>query len=375
MRWRFGFSDQQSQYYRLPRESGDPGIQTESLPWAPAFAGETIKNLSVKNLSVKIFVGMTLWLGTSVTAHAEDKIRFSYVVPTIDYTPLLVAIDKGYFTEEGIAVELVQAQGGIATPALISGDLDFSGSSSAAISAVLKGAHLKVLTTGEDHSAYQLWVKPGITSLEQLKGQQVGVISRGDTTEISLRYVLAQRHLPDDYVSFTPLGATAARVAAITAGNFAAAVIDGESSDIDAMQKSGKLRMLIDMHKDVKMVLSGFATSDALIAKNPDLVRRTMRAIYKGTATVKASQQAAIDSMMKHGLDKGAAEFSAHEFVPGMLATGSVPRELQENELKLRGDMLGVPPNKIPAPELVFDYSFILKAGEELKAAGWKPKP
>jgi hypothetical protein len=34
-----------------------------------------------------------------------------------------------------------------------------------------------------------------------------------------------------------------------------------------------------------------------------------------------------------------------------------------------------VPPNKIPAPELVFDYSFILKAGEELKAAGWKPKP
>jgi NitT/TauT family transport system substrate-binding protein len=319
---------------------------------------------------------MTLWLGASVSAYAEDKIRFSYVVPTIDYTPLLVAIDKGYFTEEGIAVELVQAQGGIATPALISGDLDFSGSSSAAISAVLKGAHLKVLTTGEDHSAYQLWVKPGITSLEQLKGQQVGVISRGDTTEISLRYVLAQRHLPDDYVSFTPLGATAARVAAITAGNFAAAVIDGgESSDIDAMQKSGKLRMLIDMHKDVKMVLSGFATSDALIAKNPDLVRRTMRAIYKGTATVKASQQAAIDSMMKHGLDKGAAEFSAHEFVPGMLATGSVPRELQENELKLRGDMLGVPPNKIPAPELVFDYSFILKAGEELKAAGWKPKP
>ncbi|HEX3969958.1 MAG TPA: ABC transporter substrate-binding protein [Stellaceae bacterium] len=308
-------------------------------------------------------------------AHAEDKIRFSYVVPTIDYTPLLVAIDKGYFTEEGIAVELVQAQGGIATPALISGDLDFSGSSSAAISAVLKGAHLKVLTTGEDRSAYQLWVKPGITSLEQLKGQQVGVISRGDTTEISLRYVLAQRHLPDDFVSYTPLGATAARVAAITTGNFAAAVIDGgESSDIDAMQKSGKLKMLINMHDSVKMVLSGFATSDALIAKNPDLIRRTMRAIYKGIATVKAQPQAAVDAMVKHGLDKGAAEFSAREFVPGMLAAGSVPRELQANELRLRGAMLGLAPDKVPPPEQVFDYSYILKAAEELKAEGWKPK-
>ena len=349
MRWRFGRSDHSS--VRHSRGSGNPGQRLRWRLWTPAFAG------------------VTLFLLACVNAHAEDKIRFSYVVPTIDYTPLLVAIDKGYFGEEGIAVELVQAQGGIATPALISGDLDFSGSSSAAISAVLKGAHLKVLTTGEDHSAYELWVKPGITSLEQLKGQQVGVISRGDTTEISLRYVLAQRHLPDDFVSFTPLGATAARVAALITGNFPAAVIDGgESSDIEALQKSGKLRMLIDMHASVKMVLSGFATSDALIAKNPDLVRRTMRAIYKGTSTVKAHPQAAVDSMVKHGLDKGAAEFSAREFVPGMLAAGSVPRELQENELKLRGEMLSLPPNKVLPPEQVFDYSFILKAAEELES-------
>jgi hypothetical protein len=78
--------------------------------------------------------------------------------------------------------------------------------------------------------------------------------------------------------------------------------------------------------------------------------------------------------MVKHGLDKGAAEFSAREFVPGMLASGSVPRDLQVNELKLRGEMLGLAPNKIPAPEQVFDYSFILKAAEQIKAEGWKPK-
>ncbi|HVA15905.1 MAG TPA: ABC transporter substrate-binding protein [Stellaceae bacterium] len=316
-----------------------------------------------------------LILLAALPARAEDHIRFSYVVPTIDYTPLLVAIDRGYFAQEGIAVELVRAQGGIATPALISGDLDFSGSSSVAISADLKGAHLKVLYTGEDRSAYQLWVRPDIKTLQDLKGQQVGVISRGDTTEISLRYVLAQRHLPGDFVSFTPLGATAARIAALTSGTFPAAVIDGgESSDIAALQKSGKLKMLIDMHDEVRMVLSGFATSDALIAKSPGLVLRAMRAIDKGVSTVKASPQAAVDSMMKHGLDKGAAEFSAHAFVPGMLASGTVSLALQENELKLRGAMLGLPPDKIPPPSAVFDYSFILKAAQELKAEGWTPR-
>ncbi len=306
--------------------------------------------------------------------HAADKIRFSYVVPTIDYTPLLVAIDRGYFAEEGVEVELVQAQGGIATPALISGDLDFSGSSSAAISAILKGAHLKVLFVGEDHSAYQLWVRPDIKSLADLKGKAVGVISRGDTTEISLRYVLAQRSLPDDYVSFTPLGATAARIAAVSSGTYPAAVIDaGKSTDIDALVKAGQLHMLIDMHKEVRMVLSGFATSDALIAAKPDLVRRTMRAIFKGLSTVKAMREAAVESMVKHGLERAAAEFSAATFVPGMSATGVVSHEQQQEELLLRGAMLGVAKEKILAPAQVFDFGFIEKAAAELKEQGWKP--
>jgi NitT/TauT family transport system substrate-binding protein len=311
----------------------------------------------------------------AVPSQAADKIHFSYVVPTIDYTPLLVAIDRGFFAEEGIEVELVQAQGGVATPALIAGSLDFSGSSSAAISAILKGAKLKVLYVGEDRSAYELWVRPDIMSLEQLKGQQVGVISRGDTTEISLRYVLAQRHLPDDYVSFTPLGATAARIAALTSGTFPAAVIDGgESADIAALNKSGKLKMLIDMHAEVRMALSGFATSDALIASNPDLVRRTMRAIYKGISQVKATPAAASDSMIKHGLDKSAAEFSAGEFVPRMLATGVIPRDLQDNEIALRADMLSVAKDKIPTAKTVFDFSIVEKAAADVKAEGWKPK-
>jgi hypothetical protein len=30
--------------------------------------------------------------------------------------------------------------------------------------------------------------------------------------------------------------------------------------------------------------------------------------------------------------------------------------------------------DKIPPPEQVFDYSFILKAAEQLKAESWKPK-
>ena len=129
MRWRFGGKSAAFALFisSFPRKR-ESRASALLPPWTPAFAGVTIKILCV----------MVVLLVCS-PARAEDKIRFSYVVPTIDYTPLLVAIDKGYFTDEGIAVELVQAQGGIATPALISGDLDFSFAQKAL--AELKAAH------------------------------------------------------------------------------------------------------------------------------------------------------------------------------------------------------------------------------------------
>ena len=49
-------------------------------------------------------------------AMALDKVKISYVVPTVNYGAVMVGIDKGYFAQEGIEVELVQAGGGVATP-------------------------------------------------------------------------------------------------------------------------------------------------------------------------------------------------------------------------------------------------------------------
>jgi ABC-type nitrate/sulfonate/bicarbonate transport system substrate-binding protein len=87
MRWRFGGRRNAFAFFvsSFPRKR-ESSACTALFPWTPAFAGVTVLVLA------------------SVSARAEDKIRFSYVVPTIDYTPLLAAIDKGYFGDEGIAV-------------------------------------------------------------------------------------------------------------------------------------------------------------------------------------------------------------------------------------------------------------------------------
>jgi ABC-type nitrate/sulfonate/bicarbonate transport system substrate-binding protein len=295
------------------------------------------------------------------------------VVPVTEYADLLLGYDAGYFTEEGLDVELVQAGGGVATPALIAGDLNLSGSPGAAISAILKGAKLKVVFVTNDRAPYLLWAQEDIKTVADLKGKAVGVITRGDTTEIAMRYFLVKQGFPSDYVSFTPLGTGTARIASLASGSYPATILGViETAQLKASGRGKGLHQLADFRHTVHMTFSGIATSDAMIAQHPDVVRRAMRAALKGIALAKAARETTIDSIMKHGnKDRDSAGVDYDATAPELTDTGTMPEEDQAFELKLRGELLGVPPKPIAD---VFDFSFVKKAAAELKAENWKPK-
>ena len=324
----------------------------------------------------RILVLLALFgLAFASPARALDHVKITYVVPTVMYGDLLLGLDKGYFKDEGIELELVPAGGGAATPALIAGDVQFSGSPAAAISAILKGAKLKVLYITSSNAAYQLWARNDIKSIADLKGQPVGVISRGDTTEIAMRYYLAKHDLSGDYVSYAPLGNGTARMAAITSGSYPASLLDAlETAALEAAGKMNGYHILVDLHQDVRMTFSGIATTDALIKANPDLARRVIRAAIKGIAYSKAYRDQAIASVMSHGTtDRKNAEADYAAFAPELSLTGTMPAEDQQLELELRGQMLGLAKDKIAKPADVFDFSFAEKAAAQLKAENWRP--
>ena len=308
-------------------------------------------------------------------AAAADKVKFSYVVPVTEYADLLLGYDAGYFTEEGLDVELVQAGGGVATPALIAGDLNFTGSPGAAISAILKGAKLKVLFITNDRAPYLLWAQSDIKTVADLKGKAVGVITRGDTTEIAMRYFLVKQGIPSDYVAFAPLGTGTARLAALASGAYPATILGViETAQLKASGRGQGLHQLADFRDIVHMTFSGIATSDAMIAQHPDVVRRAMRAALKGIALTKAARATTIDAIVKHGADRDSAGVDYDATAPELTDTGTMPEEDQAFELKLRGELLGVPPEKIAKTADVFDFSFVEKAAAELEAEHWKPK-
>src|ERR1700704_768108 len=322
-----------------------------------------------------LVVAAAMWPG--LPAHAADKVKVSYPTMTSSYIFFFGAISKGYYKDEGLDPDVIEAAGGVATPALVSGDVQFSTSGSSAISAIMKGAKLKVLAVGEDRPSWQIWTtKPEIKTCQELKGLQVGVLSRGDTGEVAIRYVLKKLGLPADFVSYTPMGSSlGTRMAVVRAGSLPAA--GPPPAEVETLRAGGGLanaHMIMDLAQEVRSTFNGLATSDDMIKNHADTVMRFVRATRKGMLYARDNRDGAIDVFVKvMKAQPDAATHGYDELRKVMAADGAITLEAQTNELALRADMLSMTADKIPPTAAVFDFSWLEKVNAELKAAGWKP--
>src|ERR1700761_8059009 len=95
------------------------------------------KGASMDGLAVSRSVGRHVrpWLALAALAAllhaagpaaAAEKLKSSFTSAGNTTIGLLLATSRGYYAQEGLDVEIVTAPGGVATPALMSGDIDFS---------------------------------------------------------------------------------------------------------------------------------------------------------------------------------------------------------------------------------------------------------
>jgi ABC-type nitrate/sulfonate/bicarbonate transport system substrate-binding protein len=328
---------------------------------------------------LQLVASALLAISIGLPAYAADKVKVSYPTMTSSYIFFFSAITKGYYKDEGLDLDVIEAAGGVATPALVSGDVQFSTSGSSAISAIMKGARLKVLAVGEDRPSWQIWTtKPEIKTFQDLKGLQVGILSRGDTGEVAIRYVLKKQGLPQDFVSYTPMGSSlGTRMAVVRAGSLPAAVL--QPAEVETLRAAGGLanaHMIMDLAQEVRSTFNGLATSDDMIKNHADTVLRFVRATRKGMIYARDNRDGAIDVFVK--AMKAQPEAAAHgydELRKVMAQDGAIAPDAQQNELALRADMLSMPASQIPPTAAVFDFSWLEKVNAELKASGWKPGP
>ncbi|TAK24558.1 MAG: hypothetical protein EPO26_04880 [Chloroflexota bacterium] len=301
-----------------------------------------------------------------------EKARVTFAAKEVHYAPYFVAIEKGYYAQEGIDLEIISAAGNASVAAILAGDAEFTTSPASALSAILKDAPMKVIFSHMDRPNYELWSSdPAIKTLGDLKGKSVAVIGRGDTMEISARLALAKAGQDSDGVAYVALGPGAARLAAIQSGSVAAAVLS--LADVEQLKRAGaKGNMLVDVAKDVRMLFNGAATSDKILKERPEFVARFMRATLKGREYARTFKNETLDIVGKYNnKPREANEVEYDSLVAVMTTDGTLPVEAQEADTRVRAPLIGATTIR-PASE-VYDYSVARRVGEEIKKNGWQP--
>ena len=218
---------------------------------------------------------LALWAtpGGAQSPKLED-IRVSLASFGVIYYPHFIAKELGFYQDEGLNIEIIAMPGGLATQALVAGDLHFSTSSGSSLNASLRGIRLKVVYVNLDRPLYRLWSwRNEIRKVTDLRGKGIGVASRGDTMEGAANLMLRKYGMdPSLDVIWVALG-TSGRLPSLISKNVDSAVLGFADSHL--LQTRGyPVHEVANIGREIKMLYTGLATAEELLVKRPDLVRR-----------------------------------------------------------------------------------------------------
>lgn len=311
-------------------------------------------------------------------ASAENQtIRTSMAAQTVIYAPYLIAIEKGYYNQEGLTLDIKIAGGGVATPAQIAGTIDINTSGPVALTPILRGAALKIVYTEATHPVYQLWsTSKDLRTLQDLKGKQVGIISRGDTFELSMKMALLKAGLALDWVSYTALGSGSSLGPAFAARSLPAVILS--SADIEQARRIGALQqgtLIVNMMKETPMPYSGIAVTDAYLKDHADVVRGFLRATLKGSRYMRKfkPQTLAIVGKYNTAVDVSVNSADYDVTMPLLTKDGTVPDDVLRAYLQVQAAVLELPNQQIPPVSHAWDYSIVREVNAAIDKSGWQP--
>jgi NitT/TauT family transport system substrate-binding protein len=335
------------------------------------YAKCTITIMKVGSLVLSLFSMLALWAApSSAQAPKLEDIRVSLASFGVIYYPHFIAKGLGFYQDEGLNIEIIAMPGGLATQALVAGDLHFSTSSGSSLNASLRGIKLKVVYVNLDRPLYRLWSwRDEIRTVTDLRGRGIGVASRGDTMEGAANLMLRKHGMdPVRDVIWVALG-TAGRLPSLISKKVDSAVLGFADSHL--LQTRGHpVHEVANIGKEIKMLYTGLATSEELLLKRPDLARRFIRATVKGREFLKRYKIQSLALGKKYDRSPDDVRSADYDATMEMMTTdGTEDLETQKSDIEIGRHSLGI--QKEVPPQQVFDFRLVQEVYKELRETGW----
>jgi len=291
--------------------------------------------------------------------HAQtQKVRISTSSRSNTTVPYYVAVSKGFFRDEGMDVEIIQANPRLGVMALMNGDVAFTGTFVSTVRGILSGFPLKVVVVAFKKGFYYLIAHPGIKDIQDLRGKRLGVSSIRGSDHMVAEELLRSKGINPAQLQPVALGDTFVRLQSITTGAVEVTALS-PPHDLMAQQAGGKV---LAGPPEVGMPASGMITSERFIKENPQFVRRGGRAILRANRFIEENRAETIKILLQWV--KQTPEIAARSYdveLKSIQRDGTMTDAEMENFIERLGN------EKKKSLDDVRDFSFARQVWKELE--------
>ena len=292
-----------------------------------------------------------------MSAEAPTRVRIAYASRSSSAMPLYLAQTKGLFKAEALDVEIIQMNPRLGATAVVNGDVSFATPFVSTFRGILQGFPMKLVFVHLKKGPYYVMVRPEIKDVQQLKGKRLGVATIKGADQLNAEELLQAKGFNPNLLQAVAIGDGPLRMQALITGAVDAICL---APPHDLMLKRMGYPALAGP-PEVGLPVAGMFTSDRLVRENPQLVRRTIKALLRSHHYIFENKQEAIQTLLKWLPQP--PDIAEHAYETEM-KTLSKDGQMTDAELNALIDRLG--DKKRPLDE-VRDFSFARQAMKELE--------
>ncbi len=203
-------------------------------------------------------------------------------IPNVQFAPVYVAIEKGYFAAEGLEIELDYSFETDGVALVGANDLQFAMVSGEQV-LLARGQGLPVVYVMAWYQDYPVAIvadaEAGIASPSDLRGQRIGLPGLFGANYIGLQALLAEGGVPEGEVTLDAVGFN--QVEAFVSGQ--EEIVVGYAANEPVQLKAQGYEVDVLLVADyVQLASNGLITNEATIQQEPELIQGMVRAALRG---------------------------------------------------------------------------------------------
>ena len=251
---------------------------------------------------------LALGSSTSCTAPGETtaSVELEHIrlpmgfIPNVQFAPFYVAVDRGYFADEGIEVEFDYSFETQGVQLVAAGELPFAVASGDQV-ILARAQGLPVVYIAEWWQRFPVAIaslaETGNNSPADLAGRTVGVPELFGASYIGWQAFLSATGLDPSAVKLDTIGYS--QVPSLNEGRVDAAVVYANNEPV-LLAHEGVATNVIAVADYADIVSNGLVTSESVIAERPDFTRGFVRAFLRGLSDTLADPTAAFEISTRH---------------------------------------------------------------------------